>query len=107
MTENPSTFWYGAIAFEGEGIWHVALGSREFLDLYPEMDKNLAAWSHLNGVVRPSLDEIARQVETADFVKKHSGFPPKALFDYAHRLTGIYQGQSWGPFPFEVTWVKR
>ena len=105
--QKPPTSWYGAIAFLGKAIKHVALGTEIFLAIHPDLNKRIAIWANTSGVVHPTTEELAIIAKEATFIQSVTGFHPRKLYNYAHQLEEIYRGQSMGPFPFpEVVWIE-
>ncbi|HEY5601355.1 MAG TPA: hypothetical protein VIK81_04725 [Patescibacteria group bacterium] len=107
LTE-PTLNWYGAIGFhqDNEGIRIVAVGTSDFINLEDgKVARLMLEWGHsvnADGNLRSAVsEETISEIEA--FITKTTGFSPRQIRDYAHKLTELYKGKQ--AAPFVINWV--
>lgn len=106
-SKTPPKEWYGGIAFPGEGIRVVAIGTDAFYSLHPDLRDRMVGWGHSQHTPSQTAEAARFHASEGAFIENVTGFSPDAIMDYSHRLTEEFKGQSMGPFPFPVDWIIR
>lgn len=109
--KTPPAEWYVGIAFYGEGLRLVRVGSDAFTSLHPDLSDRMNDWGHTqllpNETERRSPETVEFYAAAAAFIHEVTGFSAEELTSYARRLRDQYRGKSEKPFPFPIEWFEK